>query len=94
MAIVMQMYWPEVSKEQYEIVRKDVAWETNVPRGAKYHVAWFGTDGFHVIDVWDSQADFEHFMQARLAPSVERAAIKGQPSVQFSPAHATFAPNP
>jgi len=94
MAIVMQMHWPEVTREQYEAVRKDVGWERDIPRGAKYHVAWFGSDGFHVIDVWDSQADFEKFMQARLAPGVQRAEIQGQPHVQFSPAHATFAPNP
>lgn len=94
MSIVMQMYWPEVTREQYEAVRKDVGWERDTPRGAKYHVAWFATDGFHVIDVWESQEDFDKFMQARLAPGVQRAGIQGQPKVQFSPAHATFAPNP
>lgn len=94
MAIVMQMHWPEITQEQYEAVRKDVGWERDVPRGAKYHVAWFGTDGFHVIDVWESQALFDQFMQARLAPGIQRAGIKGQPNLQFSPVHASFAANP
>jgi hypothetical protein len=94
MAIVMSMHWPEVSKAQYEQVRKDVGWETSVPKGARMHVAWFATDGFHVMDVWDSQNDFETFLGTRLQPSVQRAGIKGQPNVAFAECHAIFAPNP
>jgi hypothetical protein len=94
MAIVMHMQWPEVSKDQYEQVRKLVAWETQVPKGAKYHVAWFGTDGFHVIDVWASAQEFNTFLEARLMPGIQKVGIKGQPKVEISEAHATFAPNP
>jgi len=94
MATVMQMHWPEVSVEQYEQTRKLVAWETNVPKGAKYHVAWFAKDGFHVIDVWDSEQDFNRFLESRLMPAIQKLGIAGQPRVQFDPAHATFAPNP
>jgi hypothetical protein len=94
MAIVMQMHWPEVSKDQYEQVRKLVAWETQVPKGAKYHVAWFGNDGFHVIDVWASAQEFNAFLESRLMPGVQKVGIKGQPNVEISDAHATFAPNP
>jgi hypothetical protein len=94
MATVMLMHWPEVSKEQYEQVRQDVKWETNVPDGAKLHVSWFAPDGFHVLDLWDSRAHFETFLQQRLAPAVQRAAVQGQPKVEFEEAHAIFAPNP
>ena len=94
MATVMQMHWPQVSKEQYEQARKLAAWETNVPKGAKYHVAWFAQDGFHVIDVWDSAEDFNRFLESRLMPAIQKIGIAGQPQVQFDPAHATFAPNP
>jgi hypothetical protein len=94
MAIVMQMHWPEVTKDQYEQVRKLVAWETQVPKGAKYHVAWFGKDGFHVIDVWASAQDFNTFLESRLMPGIQKIGIKGQPKVEISDAHATFAPNP
>jgi hypothetical protein len=93
MATVMVMHWPEVSKEQYEQARKDVNWEGVHPKGAKFHVAWFGGDGFHALDIWDSQAEFERFVQDRLAPAVQRIGIKGQPNTQFYPAHAIFAPN-
>ncbi len=89
----MQMHWPEVSKAQYEAVRKDIKWETDVPRGAKFHVAWFAPDGFRAIDLWESAADFDRFVADRLMPGVKRAGIQGEPKVQVSEAHAIFAPN-
>ena len=94
MATVMMMHWPEVTKEQYETVRKDVNWEGQAPRGARLHVAWFAQDGFRVVDVWSSQGDFETFLGERLNPGVQRAGIKGQPKVTYSECHAIFAPNP
>ena len=93
MATVMNMHWPEVSKEQYEQVRGDVKWETNTPDGAKFHVAWWGADGFHVLDLWDSREQFERFVQDRLSAATQRAGISTQPNVEFSEAHAIFAPN-
>jgi hypothetical protein len=89
----MLMHWPEVSKGQYEQVRKQVNWESDTPRGAKFHVAWFGEDGFHVLDLWESRPEFEGFMEQRLKPAIAKAGIKGQPKVAFSEAHAVFAPN-
>ena len=93
MATVMNMHWPEISTKKYEQARREVAWETNVPKGAKIHVAWFAGDGLHVADVWESQADFERFSNDRLMPVIQRMGIQGQPKVQFAPAHAIFAPN-
>ena len=93
MATVMVMHWPEVSKEQYEKARSSVKWETDVPEGAKFHVSWFADDGLHVIDLWDSPAQFQNFAEARLRPATERIGIKGEPKVEFQPAHAIFAPN-
>lgn len=92
MATVMLMHWPEVTKETYEQVRRDVKWETDVPEGAKYHVSWFD-DGLHVLDIWESQAHFERFAQERLIP-VTSKIVTSQPKVQFGETHRIFAPNP
>jgi heme-degrading monooxygenase HmoA len=94
MAIVMQMSWPEVTKEQYEKVRKEANWEGDVPRGAKLHVAYFAKDGFHVLDLWNSAQDFNAFVETRLMAAVQKAGIKTEPKVEISEAHAIFAPNP
>jgi hypothetical protein len=93
MATVMLMHWPEISKEQYEQARKEVNWEGDHPQGAKFHVAWFGNDGLHVLDIWETQANFEQFMQQRLMPGIQKFNFAGQPKVEFAEAHAIFAPN-
>jgi hypothetical protein len=93
MATVMLMHWPEVSREQYEHARREINWEGNVPQGAKFHVAWFGDDGFHVLDLWESAEEFQRFTEERLMPGVQKIGIQGQPRVEFAEAHAVFAPN-
>jgi hypothetical protein len=93
MATVMSMHWPEVTKEQYEAVRREVNWEGDVPAGAKFHVAWFGDDGFHVVDLWDSPAAFEAFVRQRLTPGVQKVGIEGNPTFTMHDAQSVFAPN-
>ncbi|HEV7920213.1 MAG TPA: hypothetical protein VGR02_05425 [Thermoanaerobaculia bacterium] len=94
MATVMLMHWPEVTKEQYEQVRRDVNWEGDIPNGAKFHVAWFGADGFRVLDLWDSPEQFQTFVQQRLMPGVQRTGVQGQPKVELGESVSIFAPNP
>ena len=77
----------------YEAVRKEVNWEGNTPKGAKFHVTWFASDGFHVLDLWDSRQDFEQFLGNRLTPAIQKHGLKGQPKVDFAEAHSVFAPN-
>ncbi len=93
MATVMLMHWPEVTNEQYEQARHEVNWEGKTPPGAKFHVAWFGEDGLHVLDLWGSSENCTQFIEQRLMPTVQEIGIQGQPKVQFAEAHAVFAPN-
>ena len=93
MATVMLMHWPEVSLDQYEQARKEINWEGDVPKGAKFHVARMAKDGFHVLDLWDSREDFEKFVRERLMPGVQKIGIGGEPKVEFEEAVAIFAPN-
>jgi hypothetical protein len=71
-----------------------VKWESDPPKGAKFHTAWFAADGFHVLDLWDSRADFEAFVHDRLTPGVQQIGIQGQPKVQFETSARVLAPNP
>ena len=93
MATIMMMHWPEVTKALYEAVRSEVNWEGNVPKGAKFHVAWFASDGFHVLDLWDSPQQFQQFVETRLTPVTQKVGLKTQPKVEFAETHAIFAPN-
>ena len=93
MSTLMLMSWPEVSEDQYQQARRDVNWETNVPDGAKFHVAWMGEDGLRVLDLWESQENFDKFVKERLMPVVQKIGIQGQPKVTFADPLSVFAPN-
>jgi hypothetical protein len=92
MAVVMRMSWPEVSAEQYEAAREAVHWEHDVPPGAIFHVAFFDEGGFKAVDVWESEADFNTFVETRLMPGLAPLGIEGEPTVTFAPVQATFNP--
>jgi len=92
MATVMEMKWPSISHDDYERAREAVNWEGDVPQGAMFHVAWF-EDGLRVLDLWESQQDFERFGNERLMPKLQELGIgSDQPAVTFHEAHAYFAP--
>ena len=92
MAVVMVMHWPEVKVEDYEEARRRVDWEGDQPEGGLSHVSWF-KDGLRVVDVWESQADFERFGEERLMPVVKgELGLETEPEVRFAPLHALFVP--
>jgi hypothetical protein len=90
--VVMSMRWAEVTPEQYEEARQVVNWEGDVPDGAVLHVAGFAGDGLRVTDVWESEDQFNRFVQERLMPGVQQIGIQGQPDVEFFPVQAIFNP--
>jgi hypothetical protein len=90
MATVMEMKWPEITRNEYDRAREAVDWESDVPTGAIFHVSWF-EDGLRVIDVWESAEDFNRFANDRLMPKLQELGIGGsEPDVKFHEAHAYF----
>ena len=92
MATAMLMYWPGVTVEQYEAARGEVGWEREVPDGAICHIAGFDEGGIRVLDVWDSQEQFERFAEERLMPVTSKLGIEAEPDIRFYEVHATFNP--
>ncbi len=92
MPVMMVMRWPGVSKDQYEKVRKATNFEGEFPQGAMFHVVSFGDGAMHVTDIWESEADFQRFMDERLGGAVADAGITTQPESAFYPMHNCFNP--
>jgi hypothetical protein len=90
--VVMSMRWTGVTPEQYEEARGIVNWEGDVPDGAVLHVAYFDSDGIRVTDVWESEEQFNRFVESRLMPGVQQVGIQGQPDVEFYPLQNLFNP--
>jgi hypothetical protein len=90
--VVMSMRWAGVTPEQYEEARQVINWEGDVPDGAVLHVAGFADDGLRVTDVWESEEQFNAFVESRLMPGVQQIGIEGQPDVEFYPVQNVFNP--
>jgi len=92
MRTVIQMSWPNVTKEEYDGLRSEVNWEGNTPEGAVLHTAGFDETGINVVDVWESIEQFNDFIGSRLMPAVQAAGIPGEPQMKIYPLHALFTP--
>jgi hypothetical protein len=89
---MMHLHWPEVTADEYEQLRPVVNWEGDVPEGLLLHVSAFDDGGAIITDVWESQEQFQRFLETRLMPGFEQVGMQGQPQVEFHPLHAVFAP--
>ena len=92
MRVEVLLSWSGVTPEKYEEVRKAVNWEGNAPKGAVLHLAAFNKDGCRVNDIWESEADFNNFIQNRLYPKIKAAGITTEPKVEILPIYEIFAP--
>jgi hypothetical protein len=80
MAICLAFEGAGISQAQYDQVRNEVAPSNQPPQGMLYHVAGPATNGFTVIEVWESQEDANRFFQETLGPALQRASINVQPN--------------
>jgi hypothetical protein len=61
------------TKQIYEHLRKEVDWEHKHPQGAIFHAAGFDNSGnIRVADIWESEQDFNNFVNNRLKPALEK----------------------
>jgi hypothetical protein len=92
MGHVLKMRWESVTPEHYDALRPIVNWEGDPPEGLVFHVAWFRDGGITVLDVWESPAQFDDFMNGGLMPAIQQIGIEGRPQVKWIEAHAYFNP--
>jgi hypothetical protein len=58
------------------------------PKGIISHIA--GSDGMYVVDVWESQRDFDTFADSRLKPAFESVGGLMMPSVTTFVVHNSY----
>ncbi len=61
-----------VSREDLEAVSADVGSAENPPDGLIVHTLTETASGIRVVDVWDSQSQFEKFRDDRLMTSMQK----------------------
>jgi hypothetical protein len=88
---VLALFTGKLTKDQYDVLRKEVDWENRQPVGGVFHAASFDDDGqIHVADVWESVDELNAFAQGHLMPAFARHNIT-PPSVAVYPAHKVHA---
>ena len=71
------------SREMYESVNEVVfgSKEPKMPDGLIIHTAGEGSDGFYVVDVWESREAFDAFMSDRIMPAIDELGFEADDSM-------------
>ena len=91
MTIVLTLDLP-VSRADLEALSADVGAAKNPPEGLIVHTAMETSGGVRVIDIWESQDQYEKFRDDRLMASLQKVAserglaISGPPEPNFEDA--------
>jgi hypothetical protein len=84
---VLALFTGKLTKDQYDVLRKEVDWEHKHPAGGVFHAASFDDAGnAHVADVWESAEELNAFAQNALMPAFAKHNF-APPSVSVYPAH-------
>ena len=73
MTVVLEQHLP-VPRAMIEAVSAQMGVVDNPPAGLLIHVATEEPGGTHIIDVWNSRAEFDAFEESRLKPAIESVA--------------------
>lgn len=94
MAVCLLMHFAGVGADKYESVMKELGLQGDNPDWPSRiisHVAGFSSDGMYVVDVWESQEDFDSFLESRLKPAFEAVGGLPQPQLITFAVHNTYA---
>ena len=90
MAILAIVVGPEIKKDHYEMLRKEVRWEQHQPEGLIFHAAAFdASGGLHVADVWTSVEAMDQYFDTSLLPALIKLKL-ALPAREIYPLHAAM----
>jgi len=89
MAIMLIFEAQGMDQAKYDEIMKVMGYhpKPNFPKGFISHAAGAGPNGWTVVDLWESEADFASFQQNELVPAFQKAGVTGEPKVTNIPIH-------
>ena len=82
--VCLMMQFATMDRAKYDEVMKALDWQnTGSPRGLISHMAGPMPQGWGVVDVWESQADFDRFLETQLRQAFEQAKAR-MPEMQLA----------
>jgi hypothetical protein len=73
--VLLEQHLP-VPRAMIEATSAQMDVRGNPPAGLLIHIATEEADGVRIIDVWNSQADYEAFAESRLRPAITSVAAE------------------
>ena len=94
MAIAVQMDFAGATLDQYDQVIQLMGLTPMGPgpAGAISHFVTMTDSGLRVIDVWETQEQFEKFAQEQIGPFSQQVGFSGPPEIQIFPVHNYLTP--
>jgi hypothetical protein len=84
--VAVQIYYPDGSQRQYEEITGKVFPEGKIPQGWLLHIAFPADSGWRLVNVVQSQEQFELFVKEKLL-SASQEAKDSVPQITFFPVH-------
>jgi hypothetical protein len=82
MAVVMILDSPNFGTDMYDAVNAKMDITANPPEGLICHTAGVVDGNFRIIDVWESEDDYERFSKDRLGPAIQEVSEGQAPQPQ------------
>jgi hypothetical protein len=83
-AVCLMMQFATMDRAKYDDVMKALDWRNaGSPKGLISHMAGPTKQGWGVVDVWESQADFDRFLETDLRQAFGRARAR-MPEMQVT----------
>jgi len=73
MTVLLEQHLP-VPRAMIEAVSGQMNVHDDPPPGLLFHVATEEAGGVHIVDVWNSQAEYDAFAESRLNPTIMSVA--------------------
>jgi hypothetical protein len=89
-AIMLVMEFEGVPREKYDAVIKELGLDkpnAQWPKGLISHVAGPYSEGWCVVDAWESQTAFDTFFTKQLQPAINRVGNIPKPGVETIKVH-------
>lgn len=75
MTVLLEQHLP-VPRAMIEAVSTLMDVRENPPPGLLIHIATEEAGGVHIVDVWNSKADYDAFEESRLKPAIASVAAE------------------
>jgi hypothetical protein len=86
MAVMLSQTMPEgVSVELLDEVSNEMNVKSDPPAGLVVHVHYIEAGRSRIVDIWESEDDYQRFAQSRLGPAMQKVAEQHGMQIKSAP---------